>query len=325
MRPRLFAVACILSILTPLGAESFRTTLKDSLEISATQPKGKSIAMTYIDSVVLTLPQGTTFLRGIEIEFKVPQIYLKYRNSVGLSIYRGPKEIPKSGVVDFQLDRLAFEIIPAKLKAVYQLPLREGHGLKTSPYVTVPTGIIQPQTFPLVLRLMPLIKGLSEDVETMEFILTVRPIIADEGALHLTIRTPDNLKDRPYTVLIDDEVVSNIQKEWMLKTGEHHLSIISDDFRNESRSFVIEQAKTQELNIELQDTTPVIQIEAPENTEVLFDDHVISKLYQSILTEPGQHTIRFQVGNYSVMKQLTVEKGKTYRIALTIDIEVKEE
>ena len=182
-------------------------------------------------------------------------------------------------------------------------------------FVYVPKGVRCPMELSTYFRI--------NAAKTGQFERTL--IIADEGALHLTIRTPENLKDKPYTVLIDDEVVSNYQKEWLLKTGEHHLSVISDDFRNESRSFVIEQAKTQELNIELQDTTPVIQIEAPENAKVLFDDQVISRLHQSILTEPGQHTIRFQVGDYSVMKQLTVEKGKTYRIALTIDIDVKEE
>ncbi|WP_304221412.1 hypothetical protein [Gracilinema caldarium] len=325
MKVRLYALACLLSILTPLEAETFRTTLKGSIEVSPHKPEGKSLTLTYIDSVVVSLTQDAAFLRGIELELKVPQIYLKYRSSVGLSIYKGNKEILKPGVIDFNLERLAFEIIPAKLQAVYQIPLRQGHGLKTSPYVTVPTGIIPPQSFPLVLRLMPLIKGLSEEVETMEFVLTVRPIVADEGALRLNIKTPETMKDRPFTVLIDGAVIPDYSKERILKTGEHHLSIVSEDFRTESRTFFIERAKTTDLTIDLRDTTPLIVFEAPENTKIFFDDTLVTNPRQSQLVEPGLHTVRFQVGDYSVIKQLLIEKGKTYRIALIIDVDIKDE
>lgn len=325
MKLRLYAALCLLSILNPLGAETFRTTLKGSVEISPLKPEGKSLTLTYIDAVLVTLSPESAFLRGIEIELKVPQVYLKYRSSVGMSLYNGLKEIQKPGVVDFQLERLAFEIIPAKLQAVYHIPLRQGHGLKTSPYVTVPTGIVQPQTFPLLIRLMPLIKGLSEEVETMEFGLTIRPIIADEGALRLRIRTPDSKKDKPFTVLIDDTVIQDFSKEQILKSGEHHLSIISEDYRSESRTFIIERARTLDVSIDLRDTTPILQFEAPDNTKVYLDDDLINNLRQLKTVEPGVHTVRFQVGDYSVVKQLTIEKGKTYKVVLTVDVSVNEE
>ncbi|HON13305.1 MAG TPA: hypothetical protein PK897_04215 [Treponema sp.] len=325
MKLRLYAALCLLSILSPLGAETFRTTLKGSVEISPLKPEGKSLTLTYIDAVLVTLSPESAFLRGIEVELKVPQVYLKYRSSVGMSLYNGLKEIQKPGVVDFQLERLAFEIIPAKLQAVYHIPLRQGHGLKTSPYVTVPTGIVQPQTFPLLIRLMPLIKGLSEEVETMEFGLTIRPIIADEGALKLHIRTPDSKKDKPFTVLIDDTVIQDFSKEQILKSGEHHLSIISEDYRSESRTFIIERARTLDVSIDLRDTTPILQFEAPDNTKVYLDDDLINNLRQPKTVEPGVHTVRFQVGDYSVVKQLTIEKGKTYKVVLTVDVSVNEE
>jgi len=325
MKLRLYAVLCFLFILTPLQGETFRTTLKGSVEVSPLKPEGKTITLTYIDAMTVNLSSDSKFLRGIELEFKVPQIYLKYRSSVGMALYTGIKEIPKPGVVDFQIERLGFEIIPAKLQAVYQIPLRSGHGLKTSPYVTVPTGIIRPQSFPLVIRLMPLIKGLSEEVKTMEFGLTIRPIVADEGALKLKVRTPEAMKDKPFTVLIDDEVIPDFSNERILKTGEHHLSIVSEDFRSESRTFIIERAKTLDLAVELRDTIPVLQFEAPENAKVYFDDVLLSNTRQPVSTEPGEHTVRFQVGDYSVVKQLTIEKGKTYKIALTVDVSVHEE
>lgn len=325
MKKRLFALLCFFYIIIPLQAETFRTNLKGTVEVSPLKPEGKTLSLNYVDAVVVTLSPDSAFLRGIEIDVKVPQIYLKYRSSMGMALYNGIKELPKPGVVDFQLNRLAFEIIPAKLQAVYQIPLRQGHGLKTSPYVTVPTGIIQPQAFPLVIRLLPLIKGLSEEIETTEFGLSIRPIVADEGALKLRIRPPESLKNKPFTVLIDNVVVPDFSKEQILKTGEHHLSIISEDFRSESRTFIIEQARMLDLAIDLRDTTPVVQFEAPENTKIYFDDVPVTTTRQPINIDPGMHTVRFQVGDYSVVKQLLIEKGKTYIIALTVDVSVKEE
>jgi len=96
MRLRLYAALCALLILTPLEAETFRTTLKGVVEVSPLKPEGESIALTYIDAVVVTLSPDSAFLRGIEIELKVPQIYLKYRSSVGLSMYNGLKENTKN-------------------------------------------------------------------------------------------------------------------------------------------------------------------------------------------------------------------------------------
>lgn len=325
MKKRLYALICFFYILIPLQAETFRTNLKGTVEVSPLKPEGKTLSLNYADAVVVTLSPDSAFLRGIEIDVKVPQIYLKYRSSMGMALYNGIKELPKPGVVDFQLNRLAFEIIPAKLQAVYQIPLRQEHGLKTSPYVTVPTGIIQPQAFPLVIRLLPLIKGLSEEIETTEFGLSIRPIVADEGSLKLRIRPPESLKNKPFTVLIDNVVVPDFLKEQILKTGEHHLSIISEDFRSESRTFIIEQARMLDLAIDLRDTTPVVQFEAPENTKIYFDDVPVPTTRQPINVDPGMHTVRFQVGDYSVVKQLLIEKGKTYIIALTVDVSVKEE
>jgi len=126
------------------------------------------------------------------------------------------------------------------------------------------------------------------------------------------------MKDKPFTVLIDDAVIPDSTKTLILKTGEHHLGVISEDFRTESRTFIIERAQTFDLSITLRDTTPVLLFEAPENTKVYLDDTPISTLGETMATEPGPHTVRFQVGDYSVVKQLTIEKGKPTGLLLPL-------
>jgi hypothetical protein len=171
---------------------------------------------------------------------------------------------------------------------------------------------------------MPVVKGMSEELETMAFHLTVKPIVGDEGAIKLSPRFPEQLRGRPFTVLIDDVPVENLSEERLLKEGEHHLVVLSSDYRNESRRFVVERAKVLDLIIELKDPTPLIIFEAPENARIFLDNAPVLREREPIPVEPGVHEAKFQIGDYTLIKSLTIERGKTYRVAMAVDINVLE-
>jgi hypothetical protein len=305
-----------------LFAESFRTTVKGILDINATNPEDRTIVLSYTDSAYITLSGGGKFLKGVELEFKMSQTYLNYKGSLAIAFYSEMKGTPKTGVVDLQAEQAGFTVIPAKLQVVYQIPIRTNHGLRNSPYIIIPTDIIPPASFPLLVRIMPTIKGLPDEFERMEITLQARPILADEGALILRIQMPEQLQNKPFTVILDDQVLPEYTKEQILKNGQHTLAVVSDDFRNESRTFIIERGKTLDLLIELQDTTPIVNIESPENAIVFFDGIKVTE--RSFPAEPGEHLLKFQVGDYSIEKPVTILKGKTYKIALTIDILIQQ-
>jgi len=152
-----------------------------------------------------------------------------------------------------------------------------------------------------------------------------RPILSDEGAVRIVPRFPPQQRNRPFTVLINDNVISNISEEIVLKEGEHHLVIRSDDYRNESRRFLVERAKVIDLIIELQDPTPSIIFESPPNAVIFLNNTPVPDTREPVMTEPGVHEIRIQIGDYIVVRTLTVQRGKTYRIALDIDLTINEE
>jgi len=320
-----YGAALLSLILTlPLPAETFRTLVAGKIDLSVDDADGQSLELSYIDSVVVRFKQGSRFIRGVELELKVPQGYLKYRGSLALAFYSDLKDAPEPGVADVSAQRAGFTPLPNKLQTIYQIPIRTDAGLKTSPYVAIPTGVVLPDAFPLLVRLMPVIKGLSEEIEQMRFYLNVKPILSDEGAVRVQFRYPEQLKSRPFTMLIDDAVVANPSEEHLLKEGDHHLAIVSDDYRNESRRFNVQRGKVLELPVELQDPTPLLIFEGPENSTVYFDGQKIVDYSAAIPTEPGEHQVRFQVGDYSIVKPLVIRKGRTYRIALTIDVTVTE-
>jgi hypothetical protein len=292
------------------------------VKVSLDGRESVSLPLNYNGSALVSLGEETRFFRGLEFELQAPQPWLFYQGSLAMAVYADLDRVPSTGVADLSGRRVAFEPLPGKLQMVYQIPLRSGHGLRNSPYVSVPAGITLPSSFPILFRIMPVIKGLSEELETMVFHLGVKPILSDEGAVKLSPRYPERLQGKPFTVLIDDVLIENPAEERLLKEGEHHLVILSENYRNESRRFVVERAKVLDLTVELQDPTPVIVFEAPQNARIFLDNAPVTR--ESVLVEPGIHEAKFQVGDYTIIKTLTVQRGKTYRVALSVDINISE-
>ena len=64
--------------------------------------------------------------------------------------------------------------------------------------------------------------------------------------------------------------------------------------------------------------------EAPENARIFLDNAPVLRERESVPVEPGVHEAKFQIGDYTVIKTLTIERGKTYRVAMAVDINVLE-
>jgi hypothetical protein len=159
----------------------------------------------------------------------------------------------------------------------------------------------------------------------LTFNLTARPILSDEGAVRLIPRFPPQLRDRPFTVLVNDNIITNISEQIILREGEHHLVVLSDDYRNESRRFIVERAKVLDLIIELQDPTPIIIFEGPQNAQVFLNNVLVTHHREPVTVEPGTYEIRFHINDYTITRTLNVQRGKTYRVALAVDLTIQEE
>jgi hypothetical protein len=158
----------------------------------------------------------------------------------------------------------------------------------------------------------------------MKFSLVVRPILSNEGAVRLVPRYPPQLRNRPFTVKVNDVVITNLSEQLILREGEHHLVILSEDYRNESRRFIVERARVVDLIIELQDPTPLIIFEAPQNALIFLNNNPVAHSREAMPIEPGHHEIRFQIGDYTVIRTVNVQRGKTYRVALDVDLTIHE-
>jgi hypothetical protein len=310
-----------------LYPEAFRTNVHGSIDVTLARSTGNEGTVTIgVDgSVLINLNADVRFLRGIELEIAAPQAWMQYRGALAMMMYNNLNPRTAVNITDFTSRRIAFEPLPSRLRIIYHIPIRQNHGLRTTTSITVPTTVVHPDTFPILFRLTPIDKGLPAAFERLTFNVTARPILSDEGAVRIIPRFPPQQRNRPFTVLINDNVISNISEEIVLREGEHHLVILSDDYRNESRRFIVERGNIIDLIIELQDPTPMIIFEAPQNALIFLNGSPVTDIRDPILVDPGTHEVRYQIGNYVIIRNLTIQRGKTYRVALEIDLKIQEE
>ncbi|MDR1030344.1 MAG: hypothetical protein LBL76_05680 [Treponema sp.] len=324
MKSRYGVLVCVLCMGFHLEAESLRVLIAGDIQVSLHNPEGVSVPLSYVSSVLITLDQELRFFRGVSLELTAPQTFLPYYGSLAIALYADLDRLPDPGIADITGRQIGFEPIPNKIQTLYQIPLRSDHGLRTTPYVSVLTDVISPASFPLLFRLMPVIKGLNEAIESMVFQLQVKPILTNEGAVRIGFRYPELLPGKSFILLIDDVLIERPEDEQLLREGEHHLVILSDAYRNENRRFLVERGKILDITVELQDPTPLISFEAPENTLIYLDNELIKDTQRSYPVEPGEHELRFQMSDYSIIRPVMVQKGKTYKVALSVDITVSE-
>jgi len=307
-----------------LHAEIFRTNVDGGLEISL-EGQETSVTLTTEGAILIGIGADVRFIRGVELEITAPQAWLQFRGALAMTMYNALTPKTAAGITDFDGRRIAFEPLPSRLRIVYQIPIRQQHGLRASTSVTIPTGIINPDTFPILLRLATIEKGVSSVFDNLRFNVVARPILSSEGAVRLIPRYPPQQRNRPFTVLIDDNVINNISEEIVLREGEHHLVILADDYRNESRRFLVERAKIIDIIINLQDPTPIIIFEGPQNSSIYLNNVRVQDIREPVMVEPGTHEVKFQIGDYTIVRSMTIQRGKTYRVSLEVDLNIHEE
>ncbi len=311
-------IACLVSVYS----ENFRINRLESVVVSAEIPS-LIVNMGYNDALEIVIPDTPLFLQGVELEIKIPQPILSFRNSVGYAVYEQVSPEPEPEIIDYAAERLHLEPLPSKLNFVLQIPFVSEHKLKSSPYATVLPAVFQQDKRPFLFRLLPVMKGLPENIADLIFVVEIKPILTNEGMALLSLSYPDERREA-LVIRIDETPVEDISEPFMLTEGMHHLSIVSEHYRNEVRVFNVDQARITHLEVALSDIAPTIIVVGPDNaTAVLNDDREVA-FREAITVAPGENSIRFIVGDYEIKRTIDVQQGKSYTVSLTIDVQIME-
>lgn len=309
--------------LLSLNAESFRVRKAHVISLENETNEVSAGECNIYDAVAVYLPEDKTFIEGIEIKMVIPETIASWKNSVAATVYDKICPEPKSNQIDYSGTRIFVSTIPGKLSWVLQVPLKKENSIKENNYSTKIDNFPSAQATNLFVKFQPVMKGIPEEVLNSYITVSARPIFSDKGRLKLNLTGEDTSLEN-LTVFIDDNPV-NLKKDIILKTGMHNISIISENYRNEMRTFVIDQAKTTNLDIILRGVEPSLVIEAPEGVSMWLDgiDCTNQNGKEFIITE-GEHTVKFTIGSYEVVRSINAVKGKTYKASLDVDLSISE-
>lgn len=327
-RACIFALA--LSTLLSITAGGFGETFRIHKTVMATMPESGTVTVQagINDAVAITLPQDTTFLQGIELDIKIPDVLSRYYGSVAYALYTALTPMPTENTINYTGNREMIDTIPGLLSMNLTLPLTEPNTIKKNPYSITLPSVYTLNSSVIFFRFQLVMKGIPEDYEKEPFVVTVKPIYVDKGRMELDLTYPTDkngqLMELPYTIFLDEKMVTLEDQRMILDTGTHHISILSDHFRNETRTFTVEPAKTTVVDIALRDIAPTLQFVAPDNAIVFLDGQEIPYTKEAFVISQGDHTIRFVIGDYEAVKTIQAVNGRSYAVNLSLDVEVTE-
>ncbi|MBR1638302.1 MAG: hypothetical protein IJ688_02840 [Treponema sp.] len=305
-------------------AESFRVSKVHIASITQEPSSEISVKLGINDALSIQLPKDKVFIEGLELKFDIPEAVAYWMDSVACSVYANINPKPTESQIDYSGTRSYVSTLPGKLSWVLQVPLKKDNSIKSNNYTTKVDTVLNPENNVLFVRLQPVMKGVPEETLNAKIPITIKPILTNKGLLKLDMISPDR-KNTECSVFIDDKAAELTNGTVMLETGIHNISIISEKYRNELRTVRIDQAKQTDLTVELKSIEPTLLVSAPDGTAILLDGEVFSSIGTEIVISEGEHKLSFTIGDYELIRTISAIKGKTYKAAFSLDLEITEE
>lgn len=305
-------------------SESFRVHKSQLLTVSASGDKS-SVRAGVNDSLVIQLPDDLTFVEGVELTFKVPQEVAAWRDSVVWSFYDGVYPSPSEKTIDYSGVRSTTGTFGSSYSLTLKIPLSRKNSIKRdaySQYVSAVPDVVDGKIF---IRLQLAMKGTSDDIHSAQFQVTAKPLFINKGKLRIQAAAPGGGTVQPYTVFVDGAALSVPKDGVLLSPGVHNINIVSEYYRNEMRTVTVEQAKYQTLSLDFRSITPTIRVAAPGGTRVFIDDEALEDFSEPVEVSQGDHVVRFMIGDYETVRQVSAMNGRSYTVAVKVDATVTEE
>lgn len=309
---------------TTLHGQSVRTTVVGAVSVDAAIPEGVTVALRYNEAVGITFPENPRFIQGIEFELRIPKEFKNAESSVAWTLYRMVAPVPSGDEVEYTVDSITSQPLPARVSMNIILPVVDKHGLKGGPYASLIPSVAGKGRFPLLFKLSPIGKGLLPSMEDAEFRLTVRPVIGDEGGIRLDVATPEGPLASPPSVYVDDRLVEPVDGFFTARRGARVIRISRDGYKEEIVTVAVEPGRVFPVSVTLTPNAPVVRFHAPEGTVITLDGQQVNPAdWDGLTMEPGEHSISLVIGDYSLTRKLVAARGKTYSIVMTVELTIE--
>lgn len=301
-----------------------RASVSAAVTVSAAAPEGVSVPLRYNQAVGISLSPDTVFLQGLEFELRIPKAMQGAESSIAWALYASVFPAPSVDKVEYSGELIATQALPARVALSLVLPVSERHSLKGSPFASLVPMVVGPDRFPIFFKLTPIGKGLLSSMETAEFRLNVRPVLRDEGGLKISLDFPDGSDPAGVAVYVDDKKLEDHRGLAIVRKGARVVRVVAEGFREEVVTVPVEAGRIVPIELTMTPNLPRFAFEAPAGTVILLDGQAVPPSEMGgLAVEPGEHTLFFRIGDYSMTRKIQALRGKTYKLVLSVELDVQ--
>jgi hypothetical protein len=307
----------------PLFPQGVRTGVASVVTVSASSPEGVTVPLRYNQAVAITFPADSMFIQGLEFELRIPKAVQGAESSIAWSLYSKISPVPTLDRVDYNASLIATQPLPSRVSMNLILPVIDRHGIKSGPFASLIPSVAGADKFPLMFKLTPIGKGLAPSMETADFKLTIRPVLRDEGAISIKVAFPDGTERPEIAVFIDDKRVDDSQTMVLTRKGARVVRVSAAGYKEEVLTVAVEAGRIVTVPVEMTPNSPVFSFQAPAGTFVSIDGQAVPPSEMGGLSvEPGEHTLFFRIGDYSMTRKVMALRGKTYQLVLSVELDI---
>lgn len=315
----------LFSFTVNLNAENIRGKLVSIQKVPASANEDMPSFQTLLleQLVACELPEDISLLEGIMLEIQVPRIFIQYRGALVLHAYQDISPKPALNNPAYTGKEAFLVALPAMQTFFYQIPIRKNHSLRKSPTLWLANPILK-ASFPLIISLMPVMKGLPSKLDYTAFKIRLKPIFRKKGLLILL-----NKDGSPFSHQINIKIDKNdlpYQTEGiLLNPGLHELEVSLPALGSFKQIVEIEIGKKAIIQPEFKTEQSAIKIDVPEEARVFLDGKDISgNKYKLLQLSPGEHNILFHLGEYQISRRFALKQGEKKLISLDLNILIQD-
>lgn len=307
----------------PAFAQGLRTNVSSVVTLSSEVGEGVSVPLRYNEAVAVLFPADPLFIQGVEFELRIPKAFQGAESSISWSIFSRVSPVPAPEKLDYNAELVATQPLPARVSMSLVIPIIDRHGIKSGPFASLVPTVAGADRFPLIFKLTPIGKGILPSMEAAEFKLTVRPVLRDEGGIKVAVAFPEGAEKPPVSVFVDDRRVEDPHAIMLAKKGARVVRVSAEGYREEIITVAVEPGRVLPLSVSLTPNAPFLVFQAPAGTFVSLDGATVAQAdLAGLAVEPGEHTLFFRIGDYSMTRKFMALRGKVYHVVLSVELDI---
>ena len=307
------------SFLNPAASDSIRGPVGALLEA------GSENAYTRFgpgDLIVIDSNGAGEMHAAVKIEIEIPDAVRNFRGAYGAYLYGAVTPSPTISHESYKGRALEFFLLPPSSRLTLYLPLTDDFAVDESFDVSIVDSRVDENDFPLILAVLPVMKGIPSRISESFFEVDVSFAPSLLGTLRLDLVFPDE-EPLPLLLNIDGDEESSTRDAFFIPEGLHTLNITSTHYTDVAMTFMVEAGSYTDIQVVLESRSSRLVAEVPEGTRIFFDGEQIEVPgAEGIEIEPGEHTAVLKIGDYTLSRTLTVLPGTTSTLSVDMEIQV---